>query len=67
MSFLAAVGTKILEWILAKVWALVEAAVRLYLKNKKIDEESRESVEPLEKAKTGDEIDKASDPALGGW
>lgn len=67
MNFLAAVCTKIIESLGRKIWAVVSAAVFVYMRRKKIDEESKESVDPLKKAKTGEEIDKASDDALSGF
>lgn len=62
----ASIGRFILEFIFAKIVALISAAVAKLLRRKKIDEESSESVDKLKKAKTGEEIDEASDDALNG-
>ena len=64
MNFLAAVATKLGQWLISWVAGLVAAAVARYLRRKQIDEESQNSTDPLKKAKTGDEIDKATDSAL---
>lgn len=67
MNFLAALGSKILEWFITKVWSWISDAVSKILRRKKIDEESADSVKPLKEAKTGAEIDKAADSALDRW
>jgi hypothetical protein len=64
VNFLAAVATKLGQWLISWVAGLVAAAVARYLRRKQIDEESQNSTDPLKKAKTGDEIDKATDSAL---
>lgn len=67
MDLIAAVFAKIGEWLLSKLSAFVAAAIQTAIRRKKIDDASGDSVQPLKDAKTGDEIDKASDSALDNW
>lgn len=41
--------------------------VHSWLQDRKTESEAKESVQPLKNAKTGEEIDKATDSALGGF
>lgn len=51
----------------SKASAAISKAVKVVLRRKAIDDAATASVKPLKGATTGEEIDKASDPALGRW
>lgn len=53
----------LIGWLVEILGGLIARALR----RKKIEEKAKESVEPLKKAKSADEIDKASDEALDGF
>lgn len=66
MSFLVSLCSQLIIWIIEKAGAALAALVQKLVREKKIEDEAKESVEPLKKATTPDEIDKAADSALNG-
>lgn len=64
MNFLAAVVAQLAQWLLTKLFDLGKAFVDKMLRRKKIEDQANDSVEPLKEAKTGAEVDKATDSAL---
>lgn len=56
--------TAFFNWILGKISELVLAAWKKVKRNKEIDQKAQESVEPLKKAETKEEIDEAAVEAL---
>lgn len=67
MNIQAAVLSKVLNWGLPLLWAWIAASLEAYLRQRKIDLEALGSVGPLKEARTGHEIDLASDSALDHW
>lgn len=57
----------VLDYVFKKLWAWITNAIRTWLRRKQIDKESKQSVEPLKKAQTAEEIDRATDDALDGF
>jgi hypothetical protein len=59
------------KYIVPAIMTWVALEVRLFLERisakKAIEKKADESVQQLKEAKTGEEIDKASDKALGGF
>lgn len=64
MKFLVAVAAQVLQWLLEKLGSYLNAVFKRLKKEKEIEEEAKASVEDLKKAKTGEEVDKATDTAL---
>lgn len=64
MSFLVGVCAQLGEWLLTKLVGLVQGLIEKMMLRKKIEDDAKDSVQPLKDAKTGDEIDAASDDAL---
>lgn len=54
----------ILEWVLAKVIAGLSKFIERTERKKKAESDAKQSVDPLKKAKTAEEIDRAADEAL---
>lgn len=54
----------ILEWIWGKLASLLAALAARKIAQEEIQREAERSLEPLEKAETAEEIDKAADDAL---
>ncbi len=67
MAFLKTLAFWVMEWIMTKIVVLFTKARERMNRDERIKREAEKSVEPLKKAKTSDEIDKASDDALGGF
>lgn len=67
MAFLAAVFSSISQWFLTNVWNAIKDAAKKFLRRRQIDSESAVTVKPLKEAKTGAEIDAATDSALDRW
>lgn len=59
---LTIVGNFVMEWAYRKVARLVSS----FFRKKTVEKEAKESVGPLKKAETGEEISNATDDALGG-
>ena len=66
MGFLSWLGKAVVGWLLEQLSQLVQGIVSKIQRNKKIDEQSEEAVKPLKEAESAEEIDKATDSALGG-
>lgn len=66
MFILSAIGRFVGEFFLKKIWALAAALIARSIFKKKTEKESKESVQPLKDAKTGEAIDKSTDSALDG-
>ena len=64
---LATIGRFLLDWFLSKIVAWVGAFIAKMKRRDEIKEESKESVEPLKKAKTEEEIDAAIPKSLDGF
>lgn len=67
MQFLAALLAQLLERILSMIGSAAIAAWKRVARRKEIAKQADESVQPLREAKTGEEIDRASDSALDGF
>jgi len=63
-SFAAWVGRILIVEIMGRLITWAKTEIEKARKSKKIDKEAAESVEPLKKAQTADEIKKASISAL---
>lgn len=66
MSFLSWLGGLVLNFVWGKLTAFLTSLVAFLKRNKEIDDAAKESVKPLKNAQTGEEIDNATDDALGG-
>lgn len=66
MAFLAGLAADLVEWLLTKVWVAASALAEKLEKRSANKDAAQASVQPLKGAKTGDEIDKATDSTLGG-
>lgn len=64
MSFLATVVAEIGKWLLTKLATFAQGLIEKAQRQKKAEDESKESVDPLKKAQSADEIQKATDDAL---
>lgn len=71
MPFLAALLKPLLDWVLDKlilfggwVFSTIDKAMKKVRKQKLIKEKADQSVEPLKKAKTAQEVDDAAKDAL---
>ena len=64
MSFLAGIGAKIVEIIFGDLTAWIQKQYAAYQAKKAIQNAANQSLDALNKAKTGAEIDSASDDAL---
>ena len=53
-----------LDWLWGKLSSLLSALWLKKTTEEKIDQEAKDSVEPLKNAQTAEEIDKAADDAL---
>jgi hypothetical protein len=53
--------------IFRRVWTAIQKAIAQWKRGKEIKKEAKESVEPLKRAQTAEEIDAATDDALDGF
>lgn len=53
--------------MLERLTTFVVGLYQEYLKKKQIEPDAQKSMEPLKNAKTGEEIEKATDPAVDGF
>jgi hypothetical protein len=67
IGFLAAIASKVVIALLSAAAGWFAKMIHQQVQDKKSDTDAKESLDPLKKAQTGDEIDKASDGALGGF
>lgn len=66
MTFLALLAEKLIEWLLAKGWNALAAWIAKMTRRNQIKKEADTSVEPLKNAKTGEEVENATDSTLSG-
>jgi hypothetical protein len=66
MSFLIGLAAQVLEWIISKVLATISKNRAQAALDQKAKDEAQQSVDALKNAKTGEEIDKATDSTLSG-
>lgn len=66
MTFLAALAEKLIEWLLSKGYTALAGWIAMMTKRNEIQKEANTSVEPLKNAKSGKEVDDATNSTLGG-
>lgn len=66
-AFLAAIASKVVLAILSAAFGWAAKQWHQNQQDKKAEQDAKESTDPLKKAKTGDEIEKATDGALDGF
>lgn len=64
MAFLASFAAAIFEWFMTKVFALLQKNYEEYKANQAAAKAAQQAKDNLDKAQTGDEIDKATDDSL---
>ena len=64
MNALVAIGKRILEYVLGQLLVAAIAYFKALARKKQIEDEAKQSTDPLKQAVTGDEIDQATDDTL---
>ena len=67
MPFLTWIGNLFLNFIWSKLVAWVSGVAARLKRQKEVEKESQDSVQPLKDAKTADEIDQAARKSLDGF